>query len=62
MPVGILLGAAFRSMTWWKVLLMGGGVSVLIETMQFFLKRGFSEVDDVMHNTVGCLFGYGIYT
>lgn len=60
-PVGILLGCAFRSMTWWKVMLIGGVVSVLIETMQFFFKRGFSDVDDVMHNTVGCVIGFGIY-
>jgi len=25
------------------------------------LKRGFCEVDDVMHNSLGCLIGYGIY-
>ncbi len=24
-------------------------------------QRGFSEVDDVMHNTLGCLVGYGVY-
>ena len=62
LPVGILLGFAFRSMTWWKVMLIGGCVSVLIETMQFLFKRGFSEVDDVMHNTVGSLIGYGVYS
>lgn len=60
-PVGILLGAAFRSMTWWKALLIGGAMSVSIEVMQLMLKRGFAEVDDVMHNTVGCMIGYGIY-
>lgn len=60
-PVGVLLGAAFRSMTWKKALLIGGAMSVLIEVMQFVLKRGFAEVDDVMHNTVGCVIGYGIY-
>ncbi len=26
------------------------------------LMRGFSEVDDVMHNTVGCLIGFGFIT
>ena len=61
-PVGILFGCTFRSMTWWKVMLIGGGVSVLIETIQFYFKRGFSEVDDVMHNTAGCLIGYGVYS
>ena len=57
-PVGLLLGIAFKQMTWWKALLIGCGISVTIETLQFFLMRGFSEVDDVMHNTVGCLIGW----
>ena len=26
--------------------------------LQFRFMKGFSEVDDVMHNTVGCLAGY----
>ena len=57
-PVGILLGIAFKQMTWWKALLIGCGISVTIETLQFFFMRGFSELDDVMHNTVGCLIGF----
>lgn len=61
-PVGLLICIAFKQMTWWKVLLIGCGISVTIETLQFLFKRGFSEVDDVMHNTVGCLLGYGIMT
>ena len=58
-PVGILLGLAFRSMTLWKVLLIGVAISSSIEAMQFFFKRGFAETDDVMHNTLGCMLGYG---
>ena len=58
MPVGILLGCAFRHMKWWKVLLIGGGISFSIEAMQYFFKRGFAEVDDMMHNTLGCVIGY----
>jgi glycopeptide antibiotics resistance protein len=61
-PVGLLLGIAFKQMTWWKALLLGCSISVTIESLQFFLMRGFSELDDVMHNTVGCLLGYGIMT
>ena len=60
-PVGILLGCAFKSMTWWKVVIIGMCVSGMIETMQFIYKRGFAEVDDVMHNTLGCVIGFGIY-
>lgn len=58
LPVGILLGFAFRSMTWWKALLIGCGISVSIEAMQFFFHRGFAETDDVIHNTIGCVLGY----
>ena len=61
-PVGLLLGCAFgKRMKWWKVVLVGLAFSLLIETLQFVLKRGFAEVDDVMHNVVGCLMGYGVY-
>lgn len=59
-PVGLLLGIAFKQVTWWKALLIGCGISVTIESLQFFLMRGFSEVDDVMHNTLGCLIGWFI--
>ena len=27
----------------------------------FCFMKGFSELDDVMHNMVGCLIGYGAY-
>ena len=60
-PVGFLLGCAFGRLRWWKVLLIGGGFSLLIEVMQFVLKRGFAEVDEVVHNVLGCLVGYGVF-
>lgn len=59
--VGALLVCACRSLTLWKVTLIGGGMSLTIETSQFIFNRGIAEVDDVMHNTVGCLIGYGLY-
>ena len=68
-PVGLMLGSflrvkgsstseATKSMTWLMVAIIGCGISVTIESLQFFLMRGFSEVDDVMHNTLGCILGY----
>lgn len=57
-PVGLLLGIAFKQMTWWKALLIGCSISITIEALQFCFMKGFSEVDDVMHNTVGCLIGW----
>ena len=45
--IGLLLGFAFRKVKWWQILLVGGGFSVLIETLQFVLKGGFTEFNDV---------------
>lgn len=59
-PVGLLLGCAIKNITWWRALLIGAGLSLSIEVMQLVFKRGFSEVDDVMHNTLGCMIGYGL--
>ena len=61
-PVGVLLGFMFQGsrfkMTWWKALLIGCSISITIETLQFWFMKGFSELDDVMHNTLGCILGY----
>lgn len=57
-PVGMLLCVAFKQMTWWKALLIGCSISITIEALQFWFMRGFSELDDVMHNTMGCILGY----
>ena len=51
---------ATKSMTWLIVLLIGCSISVTIEALQFCFMRGFSEVDDVMHNTLGCIVGFMI--
>lgn len=57
-PVGLLLGSAFQRIKWWQVFSTGFLVSLSIEILQFTLKRGFAEFDDVFHNTLGCLIGY----
>ena len=58
-PVGLMLGSLLRVKGSWLVaLLIGCSISITIETLQFWFVKGFSEVDDVMHNTVGCLIGW----
>ena len=61
LPVGLLLGIGFKWMNCWRVLLIGGGLSLIIEVFQLITKRGFSEFDDVFNNTIGCMVGYGLY-
>ena len=58
-PVGILLASLVSGKRAWLITLITGlCISVSIETLQFLLKRGFSEFDDVMHNTLGYLIGF----
>lgn len=60
-PLGLLVCSAFKSVRWWQTLMIGCGMSVSIELLQYILKRGTTEIGDVLHNTLGCLIGYGIY-
>ena len=61
-PVGMILGSLLRVKGSWLVaLLIGCSISITVEALQFWFMKGFSEVDDVMHNTLGCLIGYGEY-
>lgn len=57
-PVGLLIGITFRSANWWKAMIGGIVISSGIEFLQLLLRRGMSELDDVMHNTIGCMVGY----
>ena len=58
-PVGMILGSLLKVKGSWLVaLLIGCSISITIEALQFWFMRGFSELDDVMHNTVGCLMGW----
>ena len=59
-PVGLLLGLGFREMTWKKAIMAGAGLSIFIELLQLIFKRGLCETDDVIHNVLGCMVGYGI--
>lgn len=60
-PLGFLLGLTFKRLKWRGILLTGFGISLSIEIIQYFLRRGTAEVDDLIHNTIGCFIGYGIF-
>ncbi len=61
MPIGLLAASMMKNRSWEKVGLIGIIGSLIIELLQLVLKRGYCEFDDVFHNTVGCVIGYGIY-
>lgn len=59
-PIGFLLVLSFHNMSLRKAIVIGVCISLGIELLQFFYGKGFSEIDDVIHNTLGCMIGYGI--
>lgn len=56
-PLGVLLTASFHTMKLWQLLLLGIGLSVIIEISQLFFHKGLCEIDDVIHNGMGCMIG-----
>lgn len=60
MPIGFLLYLCFKKQPWWLLILSGFLFSVTIELLQLVLRKGFFEIDDVFHNTLGCIIGYCI--
>ncbi len=59
-PLGFLPALLFRKASWWRSVLVGGGISVLVECGQYFLMRQ-SDVDDVLLNALGALVGYWLF-
>ena len=60
-PLGLLLGIAFKRMNWRKAFWTCTSISIMIETLQFVFERGFTEFDDLVHNVAGGMIGYGLY-
>ena len=61
-PFGYLLPMLWkRADRWWKVLLCGFAASLVIELLQLVTRYGMFDLDDLMHNTLGALLGWGCY-
>ena len=61
-PVGILLFITRKKSesqikAWILAIVSGFLLSVGIEVLQLIFKKGYAEVDDLMHNTLGCFIG-----
>ena len=61
-PVGFLFGIQLKidslKQSWLVIFLLGIGLSLGIELLQLLFKKGYFEVNDIIHNTVGCLIGF----
>ena len=59
-PMGLFPALLFREARWYRSALVGCGLSVFIEVSQYFLMRQ-TDIDDVILNTLGALWGYWLY-
>jgi len=59
-PLGLLLWCVMKRKKWWEASAVGCVLSLCIEIAQLIMKRGFSELDDVIHNSLGTIIGYGL--
>ena len=57
-PIGLLLIVGAKKQSWKCVAIVGFGFSLVIEFLQFQYNRGIGELDDLIHNTIGCVIGY----
>ena len=61
-PFGILFPIVFsKKESFLKTTISGMFLSIGIETLQFLLMTGVSDIDDVFFNTCGAILGYLIY-
>lgn len=61
MPIGFCVGAALRKKHLWSVIKIGAALSLSIEAVQLISKRGVCNIDDVIHNTLGCILGFACF-
>lgn len=58
LPFGLLGSFYLRGR---GVIIFGFLSSIAIELAQFFMRRGFFELDDIVGNTIGVIIGVGLY-
>lgn len=56
-PIGLLLTVGAKKQSWKCVAFIGLSFSLVIEFLQFQYNRGIGEIDDLIHNTIGCVMG-----
>lgn len=61
-PIGFLGAITFGHNNVLKVAAIGCLISVIIELAQLLGRCGVCNIDDVIHNTLGCVIGYGTFT
>ena len=53
----VLRKTGINQRRWGYSILFGAVLSIFIESMQYCFALGYAEMDDVICNTLGCMFG-----
>lgn len=59
-PLGFLIKLLYPAISFGKTMVVAVCCSLFIETNQFVFEKGIAQIDDVMHNTIGCAIGWGL--
>ena len=57
-PIGFFVGGALKKKHIWNAVGIGFALSFFIELTQLITTRGVFNVDDIIHNTLGCVIGF----
>lgn len=49
-----------RSIHWYGCAVIGGGLSICIEILQYIFRCGYCDINDFLYNVIGVLLGYCI--
>ena len=57
-PIGLFIGGALKKKLLLNAMGIGFALSFFIELTQLVSTRGVFNIDDIIHNTLGCIIGY----
>ena len=60
-PIGFFDGGALKKKHIWNTIGIGFVLSFFIELTQLISTRGVFNVDDIIHNVLGCIIGFSFF-
>lgn len=60
-PIGFFAGGALKKKHIWNAIGIGFALSFFIELTQLITTRGVFNVDDIIHNVLGCVIGFSCF-
>lgn len=58
LPIGLFLSLGFPQLRTVSIVFIGLGLSLIVESLQLFLRVGAFEINDLIFNTIGIIIGH----